>query len=60
MTWGEGDFNGDGNVDYIDLGLLATEYDWVAGGGQADPVPAPAPLLLLALGGASALLRRRH
>ncbi len=26
MSWREGDFNGDGNVDITDLGILATNW----------------------------------
>ena len=41
-------------MNVIDLGILATNYDWAATG----PVPEPVCLSLLAVGGV-ALLRRR-
>ena len=54
--WIHGDFNADGVIDYIDLGLLATNYGH--GTGSATPIPEPATLALLALGGIASLRRR--
>ena len=46
-TWSEGDFNGDGAVDLLDLDILGQNYGESLGGG----VPEPATLGLLAVGG---------
>ena len=57
-THEEGDANGDGNVDDLDLTALATE--WPAGDLDISVVPEPATLSLLVLGGLAALRRRRR
>ena len=59
MGWGDGDFNFDGKVDYMDLGVLATNYDLTEGSGGA-PVPEPAFAILLGAGALGLLRRRRQ
>jgi len=60
MTWAQGDFDCDGDVDLSDLGTLGTYYgqnaSWVGGcpcptGGEGGaPVPEPGTIVMLVLG----------
>jgi len=54
--WSEGDFSNDGTVNLVDLDILGAHYGECQNGGA---VPEPATFTLLALGGLSALVRRR-
>ena len=64
--WEDGDFNGDGIVDDLDLTALAVNWQQGCGGGgsfadavAAANVPEPASALILSVGFAGAVLRRR-
>ena len=52
-TWGQGDFDGDEDVDLDDFGILKTHF-----GTDKTTVPEPAVLYLLALGTLGVLRRR--
>ena len=54
-TWTEGDFNGDGTVGIADLSALADHYGETAGA----TVPEPATLVLMGIGAAWVVRRRR-
>ena len=56
-TWSQGDFNGDGQVDWLDFPALRDSF-----GSSTAPaaVPEPATLALLLAGGTAGLLRRRR
>jgi len=56
-TWEQGDFDGDGDVDWGDLGMLTAA---MGGAGGASPVPEPATLFVMAAAGLAALLKRRR
>ena len=58
-TWDTGDFNGDGMVNIGDLSLLSTYYGSVSAGADSQTVPEPCTVLLLSVGLASMLRRRR-
>lgn len=71
MFWANGDFTGDGTVDVRDLAVLATKYGNNSFQYAATPptvpepltgphVPEPATLLLMGLGAAALLRRRRN
>jgi hypothetical protein len=53
--WADGDYDLDGDVDATDLALLGMNWS----PGRMDPVPEPASAILLTVG-AAALLRRRR
>ncbi len=57
--WSTADFNLDGEVNVLDLGLLANSYRWDGTGGGGEPVPEPLTLVVLGLGTAVVLRRRR-
>jgi len=58
MYWPDGDFDGDGDVDNVDFGILYGNYTGPAAGGMDLQVsPEPVTLALLGLGGLG-LLRR--
>ena len=58
-TWDMGDFNDDGMVNVSDLGILSTYYGSVSAGADSQTVPEPCTVLLLSVGLASMLRRRR-
>jgi len=55
--WTVGNFTDDTNVDGADYTVWADNYGYGTGGA---PVPEPATLLVLAVGGAAGLIRRRR
>ena len=57
VTWKEGDFNGDGKVNEIDASLLAA--NWSPTDASAS-VPEPGALLLIILGGLTAVVIRKR
>ena len=57
-TWMQGDFNADGLVNIIDLGIMATYWQG-AGEGPAF-VPEPATIMLLIAGWAVMLKKRKR
>ena len=58
-TWGMGDFNRDGKVNDADAAIMAA--NWTGSAEGAEPsVPEPGTLVLLAIGGAVVLCRRRR
>jgi DNA-binding beta-propeller fold protein YncE len=57
MDWAEGDFDYDGDVDATDLALLGMNW---APSGYGPAIPEPTALVLLALGGAAILRRKRN
>ena len=71
-TWEMGDFNGDGMVNVVDLGMLGTYYEstldvqqmsmsMMASSAYATAeVPEPATMLLMTMGLAGMLRRRRR
>jgi len=56
-TWGQGDFTGDGKVDYSDLTMLMGNFGSIGTAPAATPEPATAGLL--ALGGLAGLISGR-
>ena len=56
-TAAEGDLNGDGVIDTVDLTILATDYYSV---GDVSGTPEPATCLLMGIGGLAAIARRRR
>jgi hypothetical protein len=57
-TLAEGDADGDGDVDGADFVVWQTNFPFTPGPGTT-PVPEPAAVMLLAVGGAALLARRR-
>jgi|GEM_PF-4152487 len=60
QTWADGDFDGDGDVDNVDLGALYGNYTGPAAGGLGPPIPEPATLALLTMGGPLLLRNRKR
>jgi len=63
LSWADGDLDGDDDVDFADYQVLESFYGFnVASPPPLPPAPLPEPavLLLVALGGPVALLRRRR
>ncbi len=64
FTWVEGDFNGDGVVNMLDVEALRDNYDGTMPAGIAAAiaatVPEPGTLLLLTIGVAGSLARKRR
>jgi hypothetical protein len=58
-TWADGDYNGNGTVDFTDLSILSSNWNWQWAGAPPQEVPEPASVSLLGLS-AIALLRRRR
>jgi hypothetical protein len=56
-SWGQGDFNGDGNINASDLNDLGGNWQF---GVNAAAVPEPSTFLLVLLGLAGLMVRRRR
>jgi hypothetical protein len=58
--WADGDFNSSGTVDFSDLGILLNHYNKTSLALNSLAVPEPSTFVLLALGLAAFLIRRRR
>jgi len=58
--WGEADLNGDGQVDLQDLTTLKGNFGSSYSDESVTPIPEPTTMLLVGLGGAAAVIRRRR
>ncbi|MCY2924074.1 MAG: dockerin type I domain-containing protein [Planctomycetota bacterium] len=57
--WTSGDVNGDGQVSLLDFNVVKTHFGHTAGDTGVAVVPEPATLLMVGLGSAAMLRRRR-
>ncbi len=62
VNWTTADFDFSGKVDVLDLAAIANAFGWkvTGGGGGGAPVPEPGCLVMLAVGAAVLVRRRRR
>jgi hypothetical protein len=61
QSWASADFTGEGVVDGGDLALIGGNWSWsLPGGAPVVPIPEPMSVLMLSVGSAAMIVKRRR